>query len=217
MTWELTFAGIGNFEKRLKIAERLGVTRSKELSEIRNLNNTIKSLSDNLETFLDNLRTSVNIKSDSKAPKITIKLKVINSKTFVPNRCIAWIKKAHFNCYGQCGKKVKEGRFCGFHCASKQTMKCVSTIYDHMDEHVLHSSLLHLNLVSNKSSYKNVKDNILENSFMIYWRGLDIYINPESKKIYYKFSDNVRFIGNQSDDEEMIYQNYLRQLDIEVN
>ena len=52
---------------------------------------------------------------------------------------------------------------------------------------------------------------------MMYSCGLDIYINPESKKIYYKFSNNVRFIGNQSDDEEMIYQNYLRQLDIEVN
>ncbi len=210
MSWELTVAGISNFEKRLKIAERLEVTKSEGLSEIRNLNNIIKSFSNNLGGFLENIKSSIKIKNSSSLSKISIKLKVLNSKTFVPNRCIAWIKKAHFNCYGQCCKKVKEDRFCGFHCPSKQSMKSVSTIYDHMEEHILHLSNLELNLTSNLCSDSNFSDNILENSFMIYWRGLDIYVNSESKQIFHKFNDNVKFIGNQTDDEEILYQNYLK-------
>ena len=206
MNWELRHVG-GSLESRLKKAERIGISNNTELNKIRNLDRSARMVFSSLKFFIDKISCLSEVK-DSKTNKlISVTVKILNSETFNTNRCIAWIKKANTNCYGQCGKKCKEDKFCGFHCASKQHLKPISTIYDHIDLHILYQNTCKLKIVSKVANSYSSKD--LSSCYKIKWRKIDIYINPSTLEIYHKFTDRIKLIGMTTHDENEIYQRYL--------
>tara|TARA_Y100000389_G_C17470616_1_gene530266 strand:- start:3646 stop:4281 length:636 start_codon:yes stop_codon:yes gene_type:complete len=210
MNWELRHVG-GSLETRLKNAERHGITVGDEINNIRSLDRSAKMLFNSLKHFINKVSSLPEVKDSKITKKITLKVKVLNSVTFNTNKCIAWIKKANTNCFGQCGKKCKEDKFCGFHCLSKQHLKPVSTIYDHIDLHILYQNKSVLKIISKESNSYSSKD--LSNTYKINWRKIDVFINPTTLEMYHKFTDRIKLIGLTSYNEDELYAKYLELLD----
>ena len=161
----------------------------------------------NLSLFLSKLEISQQVLNSGRLKNIKINITVMNSSTFVENKCIAWIKKANTNCDGQCCKKLQEGRFCGFHKASKSHLKPVTTIYDHRHLHMLYQKSLELKLISSNTNIYDISD--LSNCYQIYWRQLDIFVNPMSKKMLCKLNGEIECIGYTHQDDDIIYNSYV--------
>ena len=209
MNWALNSIG-GEFETRLKNAENSGDTDSSEILELRNLESVSNMFYRNLSLFISKLENIPQVVNSRRLKNIKIKIVVINSSTFVEDRCIAWINKANKTGYGQCCKKLREGRFCGFHRASKPHIKPITTIYDNMGLHTLFNKKLSLKLLSANTNVYNCSD--LSSCYKIYWKQLDIYINPESQKMFYKLGREIECIGYNYEDDDILYSRYLSKL-----
>ena len=209
MNWELRHVG-GSLETRLKNAERQGISHGDEINKLRNLDRGARMIFNSLKLFVDKISRLSEVIDSKTTKQINVKVKVLNSDTFNTNKCIAWIKKANTNCYGQCGKKCKEDKFCGFHCPSKQHLKPISTIYDHIDLHILYSNTCSIKLVSKVSNSFSSKD--LSSCYKINWRSIEIYINPTTSEIFHKFPDRIKFIGMTTQDEGDIHKRYVELL-----
>ena len=98
MNWELRHLG-GTIEQRLKKAERNGITLGEEINNLRYLDRTARMLFNGLGHFMDSVSKLPEVKKSKVKKQITVSVKVINSKTFNTNTCIAWIKKANTNCF----------------------------------------------------------------------------------------------------------------------
>ena len=210
MNWDLRHVGF-SLETRLKNAERQGITVGDEINNIRSLDRGAKMLFNSLKYFVNKVSSLPEVRDSKTTKEITIKVKILNSETFNTNKCIAWIKKANTNCYGQCGKKCKEDKFCGFHCLSKQHLKPVLTIYDHIDLHILYQNKCRLKIVSKESNSYSSRD--LSNTYKIKWRNIDVFINPTTSEMYHKFPNRIKLIGLTSYHEDELYAKYLDLLD----
>jgi len=211
MNWELRHLG-GTIEQRLKKAERNGVTLGEEINNLRYLDRTARMLFNGLSHFMDSVSKLPEVKHSKVKKQITVSVKVINSKTFNTNTCIAWIKKANTNCYGQCGKKLKEGHFCGFHCASKQHSKPITTIYDNIDLHTLYENKCSVTLIPTSSSSCCYSSNHLDECIEIFWKNNTIYLNTNTNEMFCKVGKNLKLIGCSNEDEDKLYDNLLELL-----
>jgi len=209
MSWCLDKVG-GTFESRLKEAEKNSIVDETELVKIRTLESISNTIHRNLSKFIGKLETAQKVLNSARLKNIKINITVINSATFVENKCIAWIKKANTNCYGQCCKKLREGRFCGFHRASKSHLKPITTIYDHKHLHILYEKSLHLKLLSSNTNIYAISD--LSNCYQIYWKELDIFVNPMSKKMFCRLGSEIECVGYTHQDDDTIYNNYLSKI-----
>ena len=66
-------------------------------------------------------------------------------------------------------------------------------------------------IVSKESNSYSSKD--LSNTYKIMWRGIDVFINPNTSEMYHKFRDRIKLIGLASYDEDELYTTYLELLD----